>query len=46
MESEEFIESIGKEAGKICADYNLPASVCIAKQHWSPDGGKYGYNPR
>ena len=41
MEPEEFIESIGSEAGKICADYNLPASVCIAQAALESGWGKY-----
>lgn len=41
MEPEEFIESIGNEAGKICADYNLPASVCIAQAALESEWGKY-----
>lgn len=30
MDPDEFINSIGNAAGNICAEYNLPASVCIA----------------
>lgn len=47
MEPEEFIESIGNEVGKICADYNLPASVCIAQAAIESGWGRYcigGYN--
>ena len=29
MTPDEFIDFIGDTAGKICAEYNLPASVCI-----------------
>lgn len=41
MEPEEFIELIGNPAGKICADYNLPASVCIAQAAIESGWGRY-----
>ena len=41
MEPEEFIELIGNPAGKICADYNLPASVCIAQAILESGWGRY-----
>lgn len=31
MTPDEFIDFIGDTAGKVCAKYNLPASVCIAQ---------------
>lgn len=41
MEPEEFIELIGNPAGKICANYNLPASVCIAQAAIESGWGRY-----
>ena len=47
MEADEFINFIGDAAGRICADYNLPASVCIAQAAIESGWGRYcigGYN--
>ena len=41
MTPDEFIELIGNVAGKVCADYNLPASVCIAQAALESGWGKY-----
>ena len=41
MEPEEFIELVGNPAGKICADYNLPASVCVAQAAIESGWGRY-----
>ena len=41
MTPDEFINSIGNVAGKICADYNLPASVCIAQAALESGWGRY-----
>ena len=41
MTPDEFIELIGNAAGKVCADYNLPASVCIAQAALESGWGKY-----
>ena len=41
MDPEEFINSIGNAAGNICAEYNLPASVCIAQAAIESGWGKY-----
>lgn len=41
MAPDDFIEMIGNAAGKICADYNLPASVCIAQAALESGWGKY-----
>lgn len=47
MEADEFINFIGDAVGRICADYNLPASVCIAQAAIESGWGRYcigGYN--
>lgn len=41
MTPEEFIEYIGNRAGMVCADYNLPASVCIAQAAIESGWGRY-----
>lgn len=41
MAPDDFIEMIGNAAGKICADYNLPASVCIAQAALESGWGEY-----
>lgn len=41
MAPDNFIEMIGNAAGKICADYNLPASVCIAQAALESGWGEY-----
>ena len=41
MTPDEFINSIGNAAGKICGDYNLPASVCIAQAALESGWGRY-----
>lgn len=41
MEADEFINFIGDAAGNICAEYNLPASVCIAQAAIESGWGKY-----
>lgn len=41
MTPSEFISFIGNTAGMICADYNLPASVCIAQSAIESGWGKY-----
>lgn len=41
MTSDEFINAIGDVAGKICAEYNLPASVCIAQAALESGWGRY-----
>ena len=41
MTPDEFIDFIGDTAGKICAKYNLPASVCIAQAILESGWGKY-----
>lgn len=40
MTPNEFIDFIGNTAGMICADYNLPASVCIAQAAIESGWGK------
>ena len=41
MTPEEFIDYIGNRAGMVCADYNLPASVCIAQAAIESGWGRY-----
>lgn len=41
MTPDEFITFIGNTAGKVCAEYNLPASVCIAQAILESGWGKY-----
>lgn len=41
MNADEFVEYIGYTAGRVCADYNLPASVCIAQAAIESGWGKY-----
>ena len=41
MTPDEFIDYIGDTAGKICAEYNLPASVCIAQAILESGWGRY-----
>lgn len=41
MTPNEFIEMIGDTAGKVCAKYNLPASVCIAQAILESGWGRY-----
>lgn len=41
MAPDDFIKMIGNAAGKICADYNLPASVCIAQAALESGWGEY-----
>ena len=41
MTPDEFIDFIGDTAGKVCAEYNLPASVCIAQAILESGWGKY-----
>ena len=41
MTPDEFIDFIGDTAGKICAKYNLPASVCIAQAILESGWGRY-----
>ena len=41
MTPDEFIEMIGDTAGEVCAQYNLPASVCIAQAILESGWGKY-----
>ena len=41
MTPDEFISMIGDTAGKVCAEYNLPASVCIAQAILESGWGKY-----
>ena len=41
MTPDEFIDFIGDTAGKVCAKYNLPASVCIAQAILESGWGKY-----
>lgn len=41
MTPDEFIEMIGNTAGKVCAEYNLPASVCIAQAILESGWGRY-----
>ena len=41
MTPDEFIEMIGDTAGSVCAEYNLPASVCIAQAILESGWGRY-----
>lgn len=41
MTPDEFIEMIRNTAGKVCAEYNLPASVCIAQAILESGWGRY-----
>ena len=41
MTPDDFISMIGETAGKVCAEYNLPASVCIAQAILESGWGKY-----
>lgn len=41
MTPDEFIDFIGDTAGKVCAEYNLPASVCIAQAILESGWGMY-----
>ena len=41
MTPDEFIEMIGNTAGSVCAEYNLPASVCIAQAILESGWGGY-----
>ena len=41
MTPDEFIDFIGDTAGKVCAEYNLPASVCIAQYILESGWGRY-----
>lgn len=41
MTPDEFITFIGNTAGKVCAEYNLPASVCISQAILESGWGKY-----
>ena len=41
MTPDEFIDFIGDTAGKVCAEYNLPASVCIAQAILESGWGNY-----
>lgn len=41
MAPEKFIEMIGPTCGRICAVYNLPASVCIAQAAIESGWGEY-----
>lgn len=41
MTPDEFIDYIGDTAGKVCAKYNLPASVCIAQAILESGWGRY-----
>lgn len=41
MTPDEFIDFIGDTAGRICAKYNLPASVCIAQAILESGWGRY-----
>ena len=41
MTPDEFIDFIGDTAGKVCAAYNLPASVCIAQAILESGWGRY-----
>ncbi len=41
MTPDEFIDYIGDTAGKVCAEYNLPASVCIAQTILESGWGRY-----
>ena len=41
MTPDEFIDFIGDTAGEVCAEYNLPASVCIAQAILESGWGRY-----
>ncbi len=41
MTADEFVEQIGNTAGMVCANYNLPASVCIAQAAIESEWGRY-----
>ena len=41
MTPDEFIDFIGNTAGKVCAEYNLPASACIAQAILESGWGRY-----
>lgn len=41
MTPDDFINMIGNAAGNICAEYNLPASVCIAQAAIESGWGQY-----
>lgn len=41
MDPDEFINQIGNVCGMVCAEYNLPASVCIAQAAIESGWGKY-----
>lgn len=41
MTPDDFISMIGDTAGNVCAEYNLPASVCIAQAILESGWGKY-----
>ena len=41
MTADEFVEQIGNTAGMVCANYNLPASVCIAQAAIESGWGRY-----
>ena len=41
MTPDESIDFIGDTAGKVCAEYNLPASVCIAQAILESGWGRY-----
>ena len=41
MTPDEFIDFIGDTAGKVCAEYNLPSSVCIAQAILESGWGRY-----
>lgn len=41
MTPDEFIDFIGDTAGNVCAEYNLPASVCIAQAILESGWGRY-----
>lgn len=41
MTPDEFISMIGGTAGQVCAEYNLPASVCIAQAILESGWGRY-----
>ena len=41
MTPDEFIDYIGDTAGKVCAEYNLPASICIAQAILESGWGRY-----
>ena len=41
MTPDEFIDFIGDTVGKVCAEYNLPASVCIAQAILESGWGRY-----